>query len=277
MDIFVLSHTDEKICLIQIKPYLEPSARGRYDMIVLPRELTDTKRPQLFDSLTEESLRTLLTHSLIQEHDASHLLVQQGDIPGGIYLVMEGSIKTLRLNDDGQEATMRLLEAGDTCMEAVLFMGGPSPISVQTLTKCKLLVIPEKVVRHHVLADSQFAVNLLRIVTRHYKNAMLQIDAMQIKSPLQRVGYYFLTKHLQAGHDDMEFSLPFKKQIIANYLGMTPETFSRTLKQMKAIGIGVDDETIRMKDAFALCHFCDSDTAALCPKHNDACSKCPLH
>ena len=246
-------------------------------MMTLPRDFTDTRRPQLFDGLGEDSLQKILECSLIQEHEASKVLVQQGDAPEGIYLVIEGTVKTLRLNEDGGEATIRLLEPGDTCMEAVLFMGGPSPISVQTLTKCKLLMIPERIVRTHVLADSQFAVNILRIVTRHYKNAMHQIDAMNIKSPLQRVGYYFLSKHLDAGHEDLEFTLPFKKQIIANYLGMTPETFSRTLKQMKALGVSVDDDTIRMKDAYALCHFCDSDTASLCPRHNDECSDCPLH
>jgi CRP-like cAMP-binding protein len=81
-----------------------------------------------------------------------------------------------------------------------------------------------------------FAVNLLRIVSRHYKNAMHQIEAMNIKSPLQRVGYYFLLKHIEQGHENLDFKLPFKKQVVANYLGMTPETFSRTLKQMKDIG-----------------------------------------
>ena len=246
-------------------------------MITLPRDFTGVRRPKLFDGLTEDSLKGLLAVSLIQEHDSSKILVQQGDLPEGVYLVIEGSLKTLRLNEEGSEATMRLLEAGDTCMEAVLFMGGPSPISVQTLTKCRVLVIPERTVRSHVLADAQFAVNVLRIVTRHYKNAILQIDAMQIKSPVQRVGYYFLMKHLEAGHDDLEFTLPFKKQIIANYLGMTPETFSRALKQIRAIGIDVEDDVIRMKDAFSLCHFCDHDTAAICSRHDDACSGCPLH
>lgn len=246
-------------------------------MIVLPRDFTDVKRPQLFDGLAEESLQKILACSLIQDHESSKLIVQQGDSPQGIYLVIEGSLKTLRLNEEGGEATIRLLGPGETCMEAVLFMGGPSPISVQTLAKCKLLMIPERIVRGHILDDAQFAVNILRIVTRHYKNAMHQIDAMQIKSPLQRVGYYFLMKHLEAGHEDLEFMLPFKKQIIANYLGMTPETFSRTLKQMKTIGVNIDDDVIRMKDAFSLCHFCDSDTASLCPRHGDSCSGCPLH
>lgn len=246
-------------------------------MISLPKYLTEIKPPQLFDNLSEESLQKILAHSVLQDFEALQLLVQQGASPESIYLVIEGTLKTFRLNEDGREATIRLLEPGDTCMEAVIFMGGPSPISVQTLTKCKLLIIPERIVRLHVIADSQFAVNILRIVTRHYKNAMYQIDAVNIKSPLQRVGYYFLTKHLQSGHSDLEFSLPFKKQIIANYLGMTPETFSRTLHQMKSIGINVDDDMIRMKDAYALCHFCDADTASLCSRRYDNCSDCPLH
>ncbi len=246
-------------------------------MMTLPKDFTAARGPQLFHGLAEDSLQKILAFSLIQDHEPSKLIVQQGDAPQGIYLVIEGALKTMRLNEEGEEATIRMLEPGDTCMEAALFMGGPSPISVQTLAKCKLLMIPERIVRNHVLDDAQFGVNILRIVTRHYKNAMHQIDAMQIKSPLQRVGYYFLTRHLEAGHDDLEFTLPFKKQIIANYLGMTPETFSRTLKQMKALGVNVDDDVIRMKDAFALCHFCDSDTASLCPRHGDNCGECPLH
>ena len=247
-------------------------------MITLPKDLPGARKPQIFDGLQEDSLQKILSHSVIQEHDPTHLLVQQGDKPQGLYLVLEGTLKTLRLNEDGHEATIRMLEPGDTCMEAVLFMGGPSPISVQSITKSKLLMIPERTVKKQVLEDSHFAVNILKIVTHHYKNAMHQIDAMNIKTPLQRVGYYFLTKHLEAGHDNLEFCLPFRKQTIANYLGMTPETFSRTLKQMKGMGIEVEDDSIRMKDAFALCHFCDADTASLCQRHNkEECKECPLN
>ena len=242
------------------------------------KSLNEALKPQLFDNLSEKSLQKLLSHSVIQEHPAHKLLVTQGEAPQGLYLVIEGNIKTFRLGEDGSEATMRMLGAGDTCMEAVLFMGGASPIAVQTLSACKLMMIPDRVVKAHVMEDAQFSMNIIRIVTHHYKNAMHQIDAMNIKSPLQRVGYYFLTKHLEAGHDNLEFMLPFKKQTIANYLGMTPETFSRSLKQMKEMGIVIDDEHIKMKDAFFLCHFCDSDTASLCDRHSSsACGQCPLN
>ncbi|MCB1558597.1 MAG: Crp/Fnr family transcriptional regulator [Alphaproteobacteria bacterium] len=244
----------------------------------LPPQLLGSKRPQLFSGLTEASLQKLLTYAVTQEHGPNHILVQQGDIPDGVYLVLEGEVRTLRSNEGGEEASIRLLEVGDTCMEAVLFMSGPSPISVQSLTQSRVMMIPARIIKQHVLDDSHFALNIISIVSHHYRNAMHQIDAMNIKTPLQRVGYYFLEKHLEAGHDSLEFTLPFRKQTVANYLGITAETFSRVLKQMRDLGISVENDTIRMKDAFSLCHFCDSDTEALCDrKDKDNCKHCIMH
>lgn len=250
----------------------------KLDSVTLPSGFNEQKKPQLFESLSEESLHVLLGHSIMQNFESGRLLVQQGDTPEYVYLVIEGAVKTSRMSEEGGEATIRMLQPGETCMEAVMFMGGPSPINVQVIENSKILMIPGKIIRTRALEDSQFAVNLLRIVTRHYKNAMHQIDAMNIKAPLQRVGYYFLLKHIEQGPENLEFKLPFRKQVIANYLGMTPETFSRTLKQMQALGINVDDDTIRMRDSFALCHFCDFDADSICTRADkESCEKCRMH
>ncbi len=241
-------------------------------------EFNEFRRPQLFEKLSEESQQRILECSVLRDFERNRLLVQQGDTPRFVYLVLNGSIRTFRISEEGEEATIRMLEPGDTCMEAVMFMGGPSPINVQTIKNTKALMIPERIIKILVLEDAQFAFNLLKIVTRHYKNAMHQIDAMNIKTPLKRIGYYFLLKHLEHGNDKLDFKLPFEKQMVANYLGMTPETFSRSLKQMRAMGITVDDDTIKMKDAYSLCHFCDADTASLCPAHNtENCHLCTRH
>lgn len=232
----------------------------------------------LFSGITEASLQTLLQASSLRNFAAGHVLVQQGDKPECLYMVIKGAARTFRMDAEGREATIRMLLPGDTCMEAVMFMGGDSPINVQVMEPSQLLLLPAHIVKRHVLDDAAFAANLLRIVARHYKNAMHQIDAMNIKSPLQRVGYYFLTRHLEMAPDSLEFTLPFRKQTVANYLGITPETFSRTLQQIKALGIDIDGERIKMRDAYVLCHFCDSDTAALCSRHGkDGCEQCAHH
>lgn len=240
---------------------------------------TNTNRkPQIFENLGHESLHTILKNSTLHNYDAGRLLIQQGDTPTHLYLIIKGSLKTLRANEDGDESIIRLLKDGESCMEAVIFMGGPSPINVQVIDDAQLLLIPSALIKTHVLADTQFATNIIKVVTKNYKSALHQIDGMSIKSPVQRVGYYLLEQHLENKHNSLAFELPFKKSMIASHLGMTPETFSRTLSKIKTMGIDVNGETIKMEDSFSLCHFCDPDLAHICSNtQKEECPNCPLH
>lgn len=247
--------------------------------VAKPRNFAElSKKPQLFTGLSEDALQKILESSTLQDYKAGQLLVHQGDEPTHVYFIVEGRVRTLRTNEDGDEATIRMLGQGEICMEAVLFMGGPSPIAVQVVEDAQLMLIPGSFIKKFVLQDHQFATNLLKIVTHHYKTAMHQIDAMAIKTPVQRVGYYFLQKHMEQGADNMEFELPFKKSTIANHLGMTPETFSRALSQIKKMGVEIEGERIRLKEAYALCHFCDLDAAHECTlATKEDCPHCPMH
>lgn len=240
----------------------------------LPASRDNTAQPSLFQGLSEDNLQNLLSNSVIQSVDQGREILQQGDAPEYLYYVIEGSVKTLRSSVDGEESTMRMLKAGDTFMDAVIFMGGTSPIGARAIKDSKLLLIPAKTVRQQVLRDGQFASNLLRIVTRHYKNALQQIDSIVTKNPIERLGYHFLKLHLEQNPDSLDIDLPFQKSMIANHLGMKPETFSRALSKLKAMGIDVDQERITMRDSFTLCHFCDPDTASTCPHHGE--DQCPV-
>ncbi|QQG37289.1 MAG: cyclic nucleotide-binding domain-containing protein [Micavibrio aeruginosavorus] len=228
----------------------------------------------LFHSLSESSIQALLSNSIMQNCAGGKHLVQQGDTPTHLFFIIKGGIKTVRYGADGDEATIRLLHSGETFMDAVIFMGGKSPINAVAIEDSSLLMIPAETVRRHVLQDAQFACNLLKIITRHYKNAMQQIDGIITKTPMERLGYYLLKQHLEQGSDSMDIALTFQKSMIANHLGMTPETFSRVLNRIKKMGIYVDQEKITLRDAYVLCHFCDPDTAHTCPRFNA--DECPL-
>jgi CRP-like cAMP-binding protein len=229
---------------------------------------------RLFHGLADDSLEVLLSSSHIADFPEGQEIVQQGDTPAYMYYINQGRVKTLRYSAEGKEATFRLLSAGETFMEAVIFMGGQSPVNAKAIESSKLLLIPAETVRRHARQDSQFACNLLKIVTRHYKEAMQQIDSIVTKNPVNRLGYYFLKQHLAQDSASMDVAIPFQKSVIANHLGMTPETFSRALHQMKGMGIDVDQDNMTLKNAYALCHFCDSDTAHDCP--NFKTEMCPL-
>lgn len=221
----------------------------------------------LFQGLHENSLQMLLSSSHMQEIPAGQQIIQQGDEADILYYILDGKVKTQRFGPDGAESTIRMLGKGDTFMDAVIFMGGKSPIAAQTIEDSRLLLIPADTARHQALNDSQFACNLLKIVTKHYKTAIQQIDSITTKNPVERLGYYFLKLYLENGGDNMEIELPFKKSMIANHLGMTPETFSRALSKIKQMGVDVEQEKLTLRNSYTLCHFCDPDTAAICKQY----------
>lgn len=246
--------------------------------LVRRRKLKASKNEEkgntLFQGMSQDHLQTLLSHSHVKEIPAGTQILQQGDEADLLYCILDGKVKTQRFSPDGAEATIRMLVKGDTFMDAVIFMGGKSPIAAQTVEDSRLLMIPAETVRRQAISDSQFACNLLQIVTRHYKTAIQQIDSITTKNPIERLGYYFLRLHIENGNEEFGITLPFKKSVIANHLGMTPETFSRALAQIRKMGIDVDQEKLTLRDAYALCHFCDPDTANACPRFGT--ERCPI-
>lgn len=221
----------------------------------------------LFRGLHEDSLGLILSHAVIKNEPEDVTIVHQGDIPQYLCLVLSGAVQTVRTTPDGKETPVRLMAANETFMDAVIFMNAPSPISARTAEPSTILMIPAAIIRKMVTVNGHFALNMLQITAGFYKKAIHQIESVTTKSPAQRVGYYLLNAYLEQGDPTATtFRLPHQKSVIAQHLGMQPETFSRALSQIKKMGVDIDRDTIALKDAYSLCLFCDIDMAAQCQK-----------
>ena len=213
----------------------------------------------------------------VGQYGDGQCVVQQGDEPDYLYIIIEGQLRSLRRNEDGDEVTLRLLDPGVSCMGTVLFMGGLSPVTVETVGEVRIFQLPGHFVKNLVLQHPQFANSMLGIIAANYRGAIQQIDTVTLRTPLQRIGHYLLVEHTLNGSDDLMFELRFKKSLIDSHLGMTPETLSRAFRKIQAYGITIDGQRVRLKDAFALCHFCDLSTKELCPyRANSDCPFCEI-
>ena len=228
-----------------------------------------------FAGLSEAKMERVLRQGHIRQFDDGCILVHQSAWPQNLYVVLKGQLKTSLINDEGSELTLRMLEPGNTCMAAILFMGNPSPVTVQTYGDTTLWVMPGPLAKKLILEDPEFAANMLRIAIARYRKSIDHIHTIALKTPLQRIGHYLLSEHISHGAKDLSFELPYKKSIIASYLGMTPETLSRSFARIKNLGIGIDGQKVCLKDAFALCHFCDLNAGETCPiADKENCPKC---
>lgn len=230
-----------------------------------------------FEGLPDRLLDSILQSGTVRQCFSGELLIGQGDMPEHMFLVLDGQLRTFMTSQDGSEVTLRMLDPGDSCMGVALFMGKLSPVSVDAVGNARILQLPARFLKQLVVQEPVFADNMLRIAAANYRGAIEQIDAMALRTPFQRIGHYLLTEFISTGSEELTFELRFKKSLIASHLGMTPETLSRAFQKMRQSGITVDGSTITLKDAFALCHFCDLSTRESCRnRDSETCSRCRI-
>jgi CRP-like cAMP-binding protein len=230
---------------------------------------------RLFKGVPSSVTRGLLDIVEYRNVPAGTVLFQQGSSSNALYIIMEGSVKTFRDNDNGDEVVLRLLGTGDILVENIMASDLPSSVYAQTVSEASILVFPEKDIKEQMVKSQIFMDNVMYMIASCYQEAAQQVDYISLKSPLARVGHFFLRHYVEGDNRFPDISLPHSKASIASHLGMAPETLSRTLRQLKYKGVTLESKKITLSNTTSLCEFCDLDLAKKCKNYE--LDTCPLH
>lgn len=228
---------------------------------------------QLFSGISTENLHKLLQHSQIRDFNKGKLLFLEGEPANRLYIVLKGWIKIFKGTVSGEETILQMLSAGDAIMESAVFLSTTFPVSAQVVTDTTLLSIPAPILREQIKNNNELALNLLATMSYRSQGLIRQIENTRLKSVDERIGWFLLKQLLAQGRVSRYVELPYDKSLIASYLDMKRETFSRALKRMKEKGFKIENDTVIIPDLNALCGFCDDDTAQQCALHGTP--ECP--
>ncbi len=217
--------------------------------------------------LSEKTLHDLFKGSSIDVHKKSKDLFMEGEHPNHLHMIIDGWVKLYKINSSGEETIVQMLSKGDMVAESAVFLNAPFPISAQVAKEAEILSIPSSGVRNVISSDNNFAVNLLSAMSQHSQHLIQGVESIRLKSATERVGWFLLKLLLEQGRVPDMVELPYDKSLIASYLDMKPETFSRTLKKFKQKGFEIRKDAVILPQVKALCGFCDSDAAGMCSRH----------
>ncbi len=174
-------------------------------------------------------------------------------------------MKLYKSTEAGDEAVLQMLSAGDSLMEAAVFLNIPSLVSAQVVQDAKLLSLPAPIIRQNMADNRNLALNMIGGLSMRSQGLIRQIEHSRLKTATERVGWFLLKLGMeQNGGKANAITLPYDKSTIASYLDMTPETFSRTLKRFKNKGFRIQNDKITKPDPKALCVFCDEALSEAC-------------
>lgn len=226
-----------------------------------PRDAQIVRNLPLFQQVPEPVLAALLATATIRSVERGTDLFVQGDPADRFFVVLEGWVKLYRINRDGAEAVVHMVNTGESFAEAAMFAQRNFPVSAQAVTDLRVLAITSQAFARCVQADVGTAFAMLGSMSMRLRTLVQQIEQLQIQSAPQRVGS-FLLKMCPAGQGTASFLLPVEKSLVARRLGIQPETFSRALAKLKPVGVEVQGAVVSIADIDALRDYCQEDEPA---------------
>jgi CRP/FNR family nitrogen fixation transcriptional regulator len=145
-----------------------------------------------------------------------------------LYRVISGAVRTYKVLNDGRRQIGGFYLPGDVFG---LEVGDEHTFSAEAITECKVLVIKRSSVVALAARDSSIARELWTMTASELQRAQDHIMLL-IKTAQERVAG-FLLEMASRKPGSSEIELPMSRQDIADYLGLTIETVSRTLTQLE--------------------------------------------
>ena len=211
-------------------------------------------RLPLFNRMEPEALEYMLSDAWVQEFERGHVLFIHGEPAERFYVIFDGWVKLFRETIAGDESVIAVFAAGESFAEAAMFDEAEYPVSSVTVEDSRLLVVPADSFVQKLRGDGDYALNMMASMSRHLRTLVRQIEQLAAKTSTQRVAG-FLVRLCPDDCNSAVVSLPLEKSLIAGRLGMQPETFSRSLKKLRVIGVSNSRSRVRIEDVPALRDF----------------------
>jgi CRP/FNR family transcriptional regulator, nitrogen fixation regulation protein len=146
-----------------------------------------------------------------------------------LYKVVSGSVRTYKILSDGRRQVSGFYLPGDIFG---LEFADEHTLSAEAITSCKVLVVKRSALNALAGRDASVAQQLFALTGRELHRVQDRI-LLLIKSAQERVASFLLEMAERAAQNNT-IDLPMSRQDIADYLGLTIETVSRTLTSLEA-------------------------------------------
>jgi CRP-like cAMP-binding protein len=146
-----------------------------------------------------------------------------------LYRVVTGTVRTYKVLADGRRQIGAFYVAGDVFG---LESSEEHSFSAEAVTESKVLVVKRSAIVALAERDTDVARQLWTITARELQRAQEHFLAL-IKTAEERVVGFLLDMAARVSGGN-QFELPMSRQDIADYLGLTIETVSRTITQLES-------------------------------------------
>lgn len=203
---------------------------------------------QLFYGQTPENLDTIISKenglSKLKEimldrssrkYKKNQYIHYEGDRVAGIYYIISGKVKTVKLTEEGRELITGIYGENDYLDISVLFSNDTYKDTAIALEEAELSFLPIEQLDKLLFLYPDVGAKFIKILSNDMKekeSRLLQIAYMSVRKRIAQAIVQLLQQHSNDGS-----TIKFSRDDLAAFSGTSPETVSRTLSDFKEEGL----------------------------------------
>ena len=186
------------------------------------------KAVPIFKNLSSDEIDEIIMISNHQKLDKGELIYRSGDQLNSLYVIHKGKIKITRLSDDGKEQVIRILSHGDFLGELALFNEAKVTTYAEAIEPTVICLVDRNRLKKLMNTSPTLSLKMMDELSKRLEKAEALIETSNLYSAQAKVARLLL---------DLEkngFVYFYTTKVnLASNLGITPETFSRKLKELE--------------------------------------------
>lgn len=220
-----------------------------------------TLRAPIFRSLPEECVRPLLAKCHMKHAERGASIHLQGERAHSMFIVLNGWVKLYRMSPSGTEAVVGVLSRGDCFGESAALRGEAYSTGAEAVTQADLVQLDCQDLWHAVESDVLLCRSLLNAIVRANGVLVQQLEQLKSHSGAQRIANFLLSL-CRDETGECTVVLPYDKVLIAAWLGMKPESLSRSFRRLETCGVRIVKDRAIIQSVERLLEFADEDASA---------------
>ena len=214
------------------------------------------QRFPIFKDLTNIEMEPILdiaNHRMYRQ--GSHIFMQ-GDPLTNVYFIEKGQIKIYRTDLHGKEQIVNVLQAGDMFPHQGFFRQDNYPAHAEVAEDAILIYIPISKFENILATHPEICIKLFRVLGDIIVDLQTRLEEKILRNTYEQIILLLLRLGRRHGvnelNEKIHLTSRFTNRELANMIGSSRETVSRTLSQLKKDKMITEEEGFLILDEVAL-------------------------